>query len=172
MKSELRERIRNQLRDLRETLNLSQEIVADRMRARGFRFTQSTVYKIEAGLRNVSVIEACALAQIYGIPVDDLGMGTNEMTDEYTIIMVFRVGREETPAELSEFVKAVQGKTWMNAGDNEEGPFLRGQMIDVQISLTGVAMTNQCESCRGSGQSTDEDGETVDFCEACGEEPK
>jgi hypothetical protein len=56
------------------------------------------------------------------------------MTDEYTITMVFRVGQEETPAELSEFVKAVQGKTSLNAGDNEEGPFLCGQMIDVQIS--------------------------------------
>ncbi len=59
-------------REARERRGLSQERVATDMQRMGFDFHQPTVYKIEKGLRKVTVGEAVALAEIVGEPVDSL----------------------------------------------------------------------------------------------------
>jgi len=51
------------LRAYREARTLSQEELAQQMTARGFGFSQATIWKIEQGKRPVKISEAAALAQ-------------------------------------------------------------------------------------------------------------
>lgn len=59
-------------REARERRGLSQDRVALDMQRMGFDFHQPTVYKIEKGIRKVTVGEAVALAEIVEEPVDSL----------------------------------------------------------------------------------------------------
>ena len=55
------------LRGLREDAGLTQRQLADVMRGAGYKIHQTTVAKIEAGERTVSVDEAAQLADVLGI---------------------------------------------------------------------------------------------------------
>jgi transcriptional regulator with XRE-family HTH domain len=48
----------------REAIGMSQEHLAEAMTARGFGFTQATVWKVESGQRGVSLTEGLAIAEI------------------------------------------------------------------------------------------------------------
>jgi hypothetical protein len=55
--------------------------------------------------------------------------------DEYELTISFVVSEEETPESVTEFIKALPvGRRMLNAGDNEEGPFLLGTVTDVKIT--------------------------------------
>jgi hypothetical protein len=57
------------------------------------------------------------------------------MTDshEYRLTIEFVISPNASKEEISAFVKTVQVSSCLNAGDNEEGPFLHGEVTDVQI---------------------------------------
>mgnify|MGYP001047801232 CR=1 FL=1 len=50
----------------REAIGMSQEHLAEAMTARGFGFTQATVWKVEGGQRGISLTEGIAIAEILG----------------------------------------------------------------------------------------------------------
>lgn len=60
------------LRYWRELRDITQEDLSQRMRARGFDFHQSTLYKIETGKRRVLLGEGVALAEVLQVPLDRL----------------------------------------------------------------------------------------------------
>jgi transcriptional regulator with XRE-family HTH domain len=60
------------LRGLREEAGLTQRQLADLMRARGFKMHQTTVAKVEAGERAVSVGEAVQFAGALGIDLTQM----------------------------------------------------------------------------------------------------
>lgn len=60
------------LRYWRELRDITQEDLSKRMRARGFDFHQSTLYKIESGKRRVLLGEGVALAELLQVPLDRL----------------------------------------------------------------------------------------------------
>lgn len=60
------------VKGFREQAGLSQRALSERMRAAGFRWHQTTANKTEAADRPVPVEEAVALAQIFGVTVDEL----------------------------------------------------------------------------------------------------
>lgn len=71
----------------REVAGISQTELARRMSERGFKWTQSTVYKVESGNRNLGFAEGVALAQVLGVQADDLldrGVRTRLMVELYT----------------------------------------------------------------------------------------
>jgi transcriptional regulator with XRE-family HTH domain len=61
-----------QLRALREAAGYTQRLIADQMTLAGYKMHQTTVAKIEAGERPVTVGEAAALAHIVGASLADL----------------------------------------------------------------------------------------------------
>lgn len=60
------------VRALRETSDLTQREIADKMTAAGYRMHQTTIAKIESGERPVYVGEAVALAGILGVSLEQL----------------------------------------------------------------------------------------------------
>jgi transcriptional regulator with XRE-family HTH domain len=60
------------LRIARERAGITQAELADTMSKRSFDFHQQTIYKIEAGKRRVTIGEGLALADIVGVPIEDL----------------------------------------------------------------------------------------------------
>lgn len=55
----------------REGAKLSQSEVAERMTNAGFRWGQSTVYKVENGVRKLTLLEGVELARILGVDASD-----------------------------------------------------------------------------------------------------
>src|SRR5262249_7394260 len=70
------------LRHYRELAGISQEELANRMTARGFGFSQATIWKIEQGKRPVRIGEAVALAAAVDLPV---WRSLMEPPDEFTL---------------------------------------------------------------------------------------
>lgn len=58
--------------DLLASMKMSQQDLADEMVKRGFRFHQTTVYKIINGKRKVALGEAAAIADILGVELDSM----------------------------------------------------------------------------------------------------
>lgn len=56
----------------REQRGESQQWLADKMRAEGHEWYQSTVYKVETGKRKVMVEEAASIADVFGVPIAQL----------------------------------------------------------------------------------------------------
>lgn len=67
--SRVDENFATNLREYRETQGVSQEELARRMSARGFGFSQATVWKIEQNKRPVRLGEATALAEALEVPL-------------------------------------------------------------------------------------------------------
>jgi transcriptional regulator with XRE-family HTH domain len=65
------------LRHYRESEDLTQADLAERLRKEGLSFHQQTVQKIERGERKVGFVEAVAIAQVLGV---DLGMLVDDPT--------------------------------------------------------------------------------------------
>jgi len=61
------------VRELRRESRYTQAALADAMTARGFRWHQNTVFRVEKGRRQVTLGEAAGLAEIFGTPLDGLG---------------------------------------------------------------------------------------------------
>lgn len=64
----------------REGAKLSQSQVAERMTEAGFRWGQSTVYKVENGARKLTFIEGVELARILGVDASDFTAHRNVVT--------------------------------------------------------------------------------------------
>jgi transcriptional regulator with XRE-family HTH domain len=60
------------LRAARDARSLTQTQLAELMAGKGFRWHQATVYKVEAGERQIQLGEALALAQILGLNVEQM----------------------------------------------------------------------------------------------------
>lgn len=77
------------LKGHREELLLSQQELADKMRAAGFKWSQATVWSVESGERPLRISEAIAVAQCCGFdPVLFFGNykpATNESTRGVTM---------------------------------------------------------------------------------------
>jgi hypothetical protein len=60
------------------------------------------------------------------------------MTDmhEYELTIKFVVSPNASGKDITTFAKELHGSSCLNAGDNEEGPFLHGLVRDVQITRT------------------------------------
>ena len=56
----------------REKFSLSQQALVDLLNDRGISMTSSTISKIENGKRGINDYELFALAEIYGVSVDDM----------------------------------------------------------------------------------------------------
>lgn len=67
-----REQLGRNARNRRLELGRSQEDVAEAMQARGYRWHQATVYKVESATRALVVTEAAGLAAELGISLDEL----------------------------------------------------------------------------------------------------
>lgn len=74
----LDEKLADRVREVRESLGLSQSELADRMTARGHNFQQQTVNRIEAGNRKVTYGEAVDLAISMGHTAEGLVGVTGE----------------------------------------------------------------------------------------------
>lgn len=64
--------IGRRLHDLREQAGWTQQQLADAMRATGSKMHRSTIGKIEAGERAVSIGEAAQFAKVLGVPLTEL----------------------------------------------------------------------------------------------------
>lgn len=66
------------LKEVRKVMGVSQETLADKMVELGYNIHVTAIGKIERGERKVSVGEAAAMAELFGLALDDLlggGMG-------------------------------------------------------------------------------------------------
>lgn len=63
------------LRYARRHRGLSQEALAAAMAARGYRWHQATVYKVESGERRIQLGEAVAVATILAVPLEPMAGG-------------------------------------------------------------------------------------------------
>jgi transcriptional regulator with XRE-family HTH domain len=66
------------VRDLREIADLTQRRLAEQMTVMGYRMHQTTIAKIEAGERPVSIGEAVAFASVLGVEMPDLLAGPSD----------------------------------------------------------------------------------------------
>ena len=60
------------LREVRTKKRMTQADIAEAMSKRGFKWHAPTVYKVENGERQIQLGEAVTLAQILGMPVEDM----------------------------------------------------------------------------------------------------
>jgi transcriptional regulator with XRE-family HTH domain len=60
------------LRGLRVGADMTQTQLAAAMHDRGFRWHQTTVTRVEAGRQHLTLEEAAALAELFGVPISAL----------------------------------------------------------------------------------------------------
>lgn len=97
------------IRISRERRKISQDALAESMRARGWDWHQSTVYKIEHGSRRTEAFELRDLAEILGVPVSDLFVPPAELNEEALVslsIVKLRRAWEGTAAATRELLAA------------------------------------------------------------------
>lgn len=56
------------------------------------------------------------------------------MTHRYELDITFVLDKNTAEDEIRTFLNAFKNVTYLNAGDNEEGPFLHGQVTNLGIS--------------------------------------
>jgi transcriptional regulator with XRE-family HTH domain len=66
------EKFSSPLRGLRLEADMTQTSLAAAMQGRGFRWHQTTVTRVEAGRQRLTLQEAAALAELFGVPIDAL----------------------------------------------------------------------------------------------------
>lgn len=73
------------IKELREERGISQQCVADMLRGAGMKWSQATVWAVEAGERNLRLDEASMLAPLLNTSIDWLasGAGPAEMAADY-----------------------------------------------------------------------------------------
>jgi transcriptional regulator with XRE-family HTH domain len=74
MKQKIRQdrNIGQNIRDLRKKKGMSQEGLAKELQLRGCEISRSTLAKIEAGIRHISVCELDAFCEIFGVDYNTL----------------------------------------------------------------------------------------------------
>ena len=72
MNKSIEKKIGNNIRCLREKLNLTQEQVAAKLQINGCDITRSAVAKIEVGQRHLYPDEIILLKQIFGVSYDEI----------------------------------------------------------------------------------------------------
>lgn len=113
-----RERHRNEqaqwfgenVRKNRERKQMSQDDLAEAMAARGWPWHQSTVYKVEHGTRRTEAFELHDLAQILGIPMNNLFVPPAELNEAaFVSLSGVRLRRawEKTAAAARELLAAI-----------------------------------------------------------------
>ncbi|MDO8338441.1 MAG: helix-turn-helix transcriptional regulator [Microcella sp.] len=86
------QRFAAEVKKVRERRSMSQELVAELMRERGFRFHQATIYKIENGSRRVTVGEAEALSQVLGASLSFLiASGSEDVYADHVVKLAVRL---------------------------------------------------------------------------------
>jgi len=63
------------LTDLRNSKNISQRRLAEKLSKSGVRFTQPTIAAYELGIRTPGLKRAKIIAQYFGVPVEDIIFG-------------------------------------------------------------------------------------------------
>lgn len=87
------------LRELRESAGWSQEDMAARMTAHGCPWHQSTVFKIEHGMRVIRAGELPAVAEIFSVQVADM-LGADGPALAESRALLERTIREQIAAEI------------------------------------------------------------------------
>ena len=87
------------VRQLRQARGLSQARVAEWMTSAGFAMHQSTVTKLESGVRPTSVGELAALAALFGLQPDQLLGGAEDQQVEADAESVYLTARTSVLAE-------------------------------------------------------------------------
>jgi len=96
-------RIGRQLRYLREEAGLTQQQLADVMREAGARMHRSTIGKIEAGERVVSIGEAAQFAEVLGIDLTHLfNVGQKRLVTAQLKVRALELRAEEYARVLEE----------------------------------------------------------------------
>jgi transcriptional regulator with XRE-family HTH domain len=91
------------LRYMREEAGLTQQQLADVMRAAGFRIYRSTIGKIEAGERVVSVGEATEFADVLGIDLRELiNVGTGRRVKAQLKVRSLELRADDYARQLEE----------------------------------------------------------------------
>lgn len=65
-------RIGKNIREIRESIGMTQEILAAKLQLRGCDITRSAVAKIEVGQRHLYVDEIILIKEIFNVSYDDL----------------------------------------------------------------------------------------------------
>jgi transcriptional regulator with XRE-family HTH domain len=102
------------IRDFRQTWGWSQEQLANRMRALGFDWHQTTVSKTETAERPIRLNEAQALAGLFSIPLSGLvspGVGPQHLRREHaryqTALKEAQLAKIKADAEIEAAQKAI-----------------------------------------------------------------
>lgn len=88
------------LRSMRANMGFSQDVFAQLMTQRGYKWHQATVYKVENGTRQIQLGEAQAAADILGVALSQMTRGTDavEITNEIRTL-VSRIEAEARRAQ-------------------------------------------------------------------------
>ncbi|PZU48441.1 MAG: hypothetical protein DI566_04195 [Microbacterium sp.] len=119
--------------------------VVDAMNELGFNFAQQTVYKIENGLRRVTIGEAIALADVIGVPLEKLLPREDNLRE-------LQIVRDLRAAEVMRAQHAMQ-----SAEREYEAALARAAAADASYS-EARSVTSQLEDVRRARQRAERKG--------------
>lgn len=94
------------LKQIREIKGITQEVIVQKMKEKGFEFFQSTIHNIEKGNRRVSLGEAVALGQCLEVSIEELSRPT--MSNDLMLVGALRHGAK---LELDAIERALNALT-------------------------------------------------------------
>ncbi|MGV3733489.1 MAG: helix-turn-helix domain-containing protein [Microcella sp.] len=149
------ERFAEGLKLARESMGMTQEALALRMRERGFKFHQATIYKIESGFRRVTVGEAAALSRALSVSLPFLISGSDreELYLQHVVQLALDLmALHDEIAEKLEDLRglenairqAVDTREKESAPDAEVYPGLRvSGLVAAVVGIDGEALLNE-----------------------------
>lgn len=78
------------LKQIRESKGITQEVIVQKMKEKGFEFFQSTIYNIEKGNRRVSLGEAVALGKCLEVDIEEFTKP--KLSDDLALVGALRYG--------------------------------------------------------------------------------
>lgn len=94
------------LKQIREIKGITQDVIVQKMKEKGFEFFQSTIHNIEKGNRRVSLGEAVALGQCLEVNIEELTKP--KMSDDLALVGALRYGAK---LELDAIERALNALT-------------------------------------------------------------
>lgn len=149
------ERFAEGIKLARESSGLTQDALAQLMRQRGFKFHQATIYKIESGVRRVTVGEAAALSRALSVSLPFLisGSSREELYLQHVVtlaldLITLHVDLEEKLDELvgleSAIKQAMEARERDGSPDPEVYPGLSvAALVDAVAGLPGESLLEE-----------------------------
>lgn len=100
------------VRKNRERKGMNQDDVAREMAARGWKWHQSTVYKVEHGTRRTEAFEVADLAEILGVPMGHLFRPPAEVNEAAMVDSAIAMVRREWHNAVEAVVRLERARAW------------------------------------------------------------